>query len=299
MTEAAAITRQFLEDTDKKIELISLAFDVAFKSIFENNLDILKEFLILTLNLNLKPKDTKIQLLNNELTNENIKEYHKRIDIIVVLNDTIFIDIEMNRSPFRKVKLRNFMYCDKLYSMLIKSGDEPEKLKELSLYQLNLNTKDKSISYGEDIIVAYSLKTNKIFLDNKYIVLKYLEFYRNLYYTGVKLSKAEIWLASLTSKTFTELNEMLSKVLPNNKRERMIKEAIRMSTLDFNLHEWEKEKMDELVRCESKRIDKEEGIEQNTIDIVKEMIKNNIDLETISKVTKKTKDEIKNIQNNM
>lgn len=299
MTEAAAITRQFLEDTDKKIELISLAFDVAFKSIFENNLDILKEFLILTLNLNLKPKDTKIQLLNNELTNENIKEYHKRIDIIVVLNDTIFIDIEMNRSPFRKVKLRNFMYCDKLYSMLIKSGDEPEKLRELSLYQLNLNTKDKSISYGEDIIVAYSLKTNKIFLDNKYIVLKYLEFYRNLYYTGVKLSKAEIWLASLTSKTFTELNEMLSKVLPNNKRERMIKEAIRMSTLDFNLHEWEKEKMDELVRCESKRIDKEEGIEQNTIDIVKEMIKNNIDLETISKVTKKTKDEIKNIQNNM
>lgn len=299
MTEAAAITRQFLEDTDKKIELISLAFDVAFKSIFENNLDILKEFLILTLNLNLKPKDTKIQLLNNELTNENIKEYHKRIDIIVVLNDTIFIDIEMNRSPFSKVKLRNFMYCDKLYSMLIKSGDEPEKLRELSLYQLNLNTKDKSISYGEDIIVAYSLKTNKIFLDNKYIVLKYLEFYCNLYYTGVKLSKAEIWLASLTSKTFTELNEMLSKVLPNNKRERMIKEAIRMSTLDFNLHEWEKEKMDELVRCESKRIDKEEGIEQNTIDIVKEMIKNNIDLETISKVTKKTKDEIKNIQNNM
>lgn len=299
MTEAAAITRQFLEDTDKKIELISLAFDVAFKSIFENNLDILKEFLILTLNLNLKPKDTKIQLLNNELTNENIKEYHKRIDIIVVLNDTIFIDIEMNRSPFRKVKLRNFMYCDKLYSMLIKSGDEPEKLKELSLYQLNLNTKDKSISYGEDIIVAYSLKTNKIFLDNKYIVLKYLEFYRNLYYTGVKLSKAEIWLASLTSKTFTELNEMLSKVLTDDKRERMIKEAIRMSTLDFNLHEWEKEKMDALVRYESKRIDKEEGIEENTIDIVKEMIKNNIDLETISKVTKKTKDEIKNIQNNM
>lgn len=299
MTEAAAITRQFLEDTDKKIELISLAFDVAFKSIFENNLDILKEFLILTLNLNLKPKDTKIQLLNNELTNENIKEYHKRIDIIVVLNDTIFIDIEMNRSPFRKVKLRNFMYCDKLYSMLIKSGDEPEKLRELSLYQLNLNTKDKSISYGEDIIVAYSLKTNKIFLDNKYIVLKYLEFYRNLYYTGVKLSKAEIWLASLTSKTFTELNEMLSKVLTDDKRERMIKEAIRMSTLDFNLHEWEKEKMDALVRYESKRIDKEEGIEENTIDIVKEMIKNNIDLETISKVTKKTKDEIKNIQNNM
>lgn len=78
MTEAAAITRQFLEDTDKKIELISLAFDVAFKSIFENNLDILKEFLIITLNLDLKTEDTTIELLNNELTNENIKEYQKK-----------------------------------------------------------------------------------------------------------------------------------------------------------------------------------------------------------------------------
>lgn len=78
MTEEATITKRFLEDTDKTTELISLTFDVAFKSIFENNLDILKEFLIITLNLDLKTEDTTIELLNNELTNENIKEYQKK-----------------------------------------------------------------------------------------------------------------------------------------------------------------------------------------------------------------------------
>ena len=41
---------------------------------------------------------------------ENIYEYQKRVDILVVLNDTIYVDIEVNRSSFEKVKLRN-MFC--------------------------------------------------------------------------------------------------------------------------------------------------------------------------------------------
>ena len=50
---------------------------------------------------------TKIEISNNELLKENIKEYKKTIDILVILNDTIFIDIEINRSNFERVKLRN------------------------------------------------------------------------------------------------------------------------------------------------------------------------------------------------
>lgn len=39
--------------------------------------------------------------------------------------------------------------------------------------QLNLNTEDKSIDYGEDIIVRYSLTKKSIYLDQDKIVLKF------------------------------------------------------------------------------------------------------------------------------
>ena len=111
--------------------------------------------------------DIKLIRENPELVKENIREYQKRIDILVVLNDTIYIDIEVNRSNFDRVKLRNSMYCDKLYSMLLDMGDKTTKLKDIYLYQLNLNAKDKSISYGEDKIVSFSLVTKDIFIKRR------------------------------------------------------------------------------------------------------------------------------------
>ena len=90
--------------------------------------------MISTLKLELDVDKTKIEISNNELLKENVKEYKKIIDILVILNDTIFIDIEINRSNFEKVKLRNMLYCDKLYSMLLEMGDKTTRLKDICLY---------------------------------------------------------------------------------------------------------------------------------------------------------------------
>ena len=147
MVEEKMLSKKYLREVNKSIEMILLTFDVMFKGVFEKNTDILKRFLISILDLKLDVNKTKIEVLNNELVKENIREYQKRVDILVVLNDTIYIDIEVNRSNFDRVKLRNSMYCDKLYSMLLDMGDKTTKLNDIYLYQLNLNAKDKSISY--------------------------------------------------------------------------------------------------------------------------------------------------------
>ena len=119
----------------------------------------------------------------------------------------------------------------------------------------------------------------------------------------MSLTDGDIWLAALTAKTFTELNEMLSRILNDKDRSRLVREAIRMSKSEFVLCEWESEKMEELVREESRRIDHEdgfnEGIEQKTIDVIKSMLSNNLDLEIISNVTGKTKEEIEKIKSDM
>ena len=119
----------------------------------------------------------------------------------------------------------------------------------------------------------------------------------------MSLTDGDIWLAALTAKTFTELNEILSRILNDKDRSRLVREAIRMSKSEFVLSEWESEKMEELVREESRRIDHEdgfnEGIEQKTIDVIKSMLSNNLDLEIISNVTGKTKEEIEKIKSDM
>ena len=49
--------------------------------------------------------DTNIEITKNELLKENIKEYQKCVDILVILNDDIHVDIEINRSSFENPNL--------------------------------------------------------------------------------------------------------------------------------------------------------------------------------------------------
>ena len=294
------INKEYLEEVDKEIKMIPLTFDVVLKGVFERNRDLLKKFVISVLKLDIDESYTDIEVTKNEFLKENIKEHQKRVDILVILNDNIYVDIEINRSSFEKSKFRNSLYCDKLYTTLLETGEKASSLKNFYLYQLNLNTEDKSTPYGEDRIILYSTATKEIFIDNKIMILKYLEFYRKLYYTNVdNLKEDEIWLASLTAKNFTELNEMLSHILDDIDRSKFVKEAIRMSKLNFSLRDWETEKMNDLMREESKRVDREEGREEGRAEEQKElilsMIKNNATLEFISKVTNKSIEEINEI----
>lgn len=80
-----------------------------------------------------------------------------------------------------------------------------------------------------------------------------------------------------------------------------------MSKDTFILHEWQKDKLDKLVIDtakdkgieEGKSIGIEEGksigIRERTIQIVKNLLKENVDVETISKTTGLTKEEIQNL----
>ena len=104
------LTRDELVKLDKEQEMAPLTLDLMFKNVFTNDLDILKEFLILETGLDLDVNETKLRVLNNELSKENMKEYKKTIDIYVVLNDKVNINVELNDSNFNEfLSLRNGM----------------------------------------------------------------------------------------------------------------------------------------------------------------------------------------------
>ena len=309
------INEENLRKLDNVKEMIPLTFDPVFKGVFSRNLEILKEFLRDVLHLEYELEELDIRILNNELIKESIREYQKRIDVNIVLNDNIYVEIEINREDFNRVKYRNKMYADKVSSLILESGENIKKLEEFYFYQLNLNTENKNENIGEHIIVPYDISTNEIYIDNNKTILKYLEFYYRLYYNEPnKRTRDVIWLAALSSKSFTELYTILKDVLDDKLLKIFIKDVIKMNwdkLENFSIHEWEKEKWDKYLE-EKRKEEEEKRLEEamkeghaeghaaghaEAIEFtIKEMIENGIDIEMISKITKLSNEEIKKIE---
>ena len=297
------LTRDDLIKLDQELKMVPLTLDLMFKNIFTYDLEILKEFLILETGLDLDPSKTNITLLNNELPKENIKEYQKTIDIYVTLNEKISIDVELNDSNYNdSLALRNQMYESKLFTLMLEKGEKVDKLLDKKLIQLNLNTKDYDIPYGDDILMTYGMKSNLIYVENKKTILKYLAYYKRLYYNLSELNKAELWLVAILSESLCELYDLLGKLLTDEKRDKFIRKVIEMSEDTFILHEWEKEKMDELkelaIRKDALDEGHELGTEQAVEKIAKNMLQKNISIDLISECTGLTLDEINTLKNN-
>ena len=300
-------TREELEELDKTFTIVPLTSDNMFKAMFTYDLEILKEFLILETGLSLNPHDTSIRILTNELPKNKIKEYKKTIDIYVNLNDRININCELNNSSFNDyLSVRNELYTSKLFSLMFESGDKKEDFLKKKLIQLNLNTENVTLNYGDDIILPYGVKTGKIYPQNKETILKYLAYYKNLYYNlDEKLDKAGLWLVVILSENLVELYDLLENLLTKEKRDSFIRKVIEMSKDEFILSEWEKEKMDylkEMARikdAEDRGLASgiEQGIEQKNREVILNMFKDKFTYDQISKYTNLTISEVETIIN--
>lgn len=292
------ITKEYLNQLDEKMDMIPLSYDLVFKSIFKLNLNLLVDFLNASLKIEIA-KDEKIRILDSELPVTNKNERKKMIDIIVSINDKIFIDIEMNRSKFEYVMERNFNYLDKIATIIFEKG---KSIKDINNIQLNLNISPFEEDL-EDIIVPYGLLTQKIYPSNKRLIIKSLALYSKLYYNeGVK-TKEIIWYMMLIARTFSELYELSKQILDEKEVNRLMEAMIEMSNDGFILHEWQKDKMDALVKQNEMEGAKQEGIEQgimeNKIEIAKNMLKENMDIQTISRLTNLTETDIQKLKNTM
>ena len=297
------ITKEYLLKLDEKLDMIPLSYDLVFKSVFKLNLNLLVDLLNASLKMEIS-KDDKIRILDSELPITNKNERKKMVDIIVSINDKIFIDIEMNRSKFEYVMERNFNYLDKIATIIFEKG---KSIKEINNIQLNLNISPFEEDL-EDIIVPYGLLTQKVYPSNKRIFLKSLELYSKLYYNeGVK-TKEIIWYTMLIAQTFSELYELSKQILDKKEVNRLMEAMIKMNNDEFILHEWQKDKMDALVKQNEMegakkdgiKIGIEQGLEQGSnskaIEIAKNMFKENMDIKTISRLTNLTEEDIQKIK---
>ena len=316
-----------LREYDKNNEFIYLTNDVLFKSVMIRNKNILRRFLVELLNLKVDDND-KIVFLNKEFIKDKIKEKGGEVDIYVKIGNKYFIDIEMNKSRFSTVKIRNYLYVEKLHSQMLEEGEEYKILKANNLYQLNLNAKESKYSTAFDNMTEMSTITG---IKTMECIQRYsvnLAYYEEMYYNEVEeMGFPEIVMAGLMSKNYTELYERMSLIFSENELNKFMGDVMNMSKKYFSIHAWEKEKLDALVqdnireeaieegraiglekglaegreqgRAEGIHEGLREGIESTTKEMIKNMLKENTDYEYISKISGKTTEEIKSIEESM
>ena len=311
------------EKIKENIELIPLTRDFMFKHIFTNNPNILKKFLISVLKLNINPDLANIIVESNELVKSRDKEYHKTVDIYACINNNLRIDIEVNTEKFSAIKARNALYLNKIAIDTTNSGFTYQDISKIYFYQLNLNVHRLDKNLDEEYLLMSS-ENHQLLLDNYKIVCKSLDYYKELYYNqGKKANKDVIWLSILKARDLSELEEMASLVMDKDEKEKFVSDCNSASKDTKWLSEWNSDLFAEMVKhnvledAKNEGIEEgfeqgiekgikqgvkegiEEGIEQNKIAMIKGMLKENIDIKTISKVASIPINEIKKIEKSL
>jgi len=319
-------TAEELMKLDKEKEFIPLTFDGMFKGLFKKDLNLLKDFILSQLVTEIDKNMCNIQLLDSELVKDKYNEYQKTVDICVEMNN-ILVNVEINREYFKNVEKRNFIFADKLHTMMLHRGETIESLENKMFVQINLNAIDKydennnKIKLGTDKVVLYGLNSGIVYNSNKYVLVKYLEYYRDVYYNkDEKLDEADLWLVLFTSRSFLEMYNILGKLFDDERRDQFIRNVINMNNDKVIFEDWEMEKLNELVKYTSEKNLKEkamkeghakglaeghaeghaegraegraEGVREVTEEYIISMIKEGLDLEVIARITNKSVDEI-------
>ena len=304
------ISIDYLKELDKKIEFIPMTMDFMFKSVMQRNPNILEKFLIDLMNLKID-NDDSIIFLDKELIKGNIKEKGRVVDIKVKFGGRYLIQIEVNRKKYQTVKVRNDLYLERIDTLRLEVNDNYIKDFDTEyLYQLNLNaSEEENKEVGLSSLVEYD-RINKVITSDR--IEKYsanLAYFYNLFYNkDEEMSFSGIFMAGLMSKSYTELYNIMSKILLREELNKFMEDVINMTNeeLLYNIHYWEKEKMDALVEHTEKeeaRKRVEEGIaegrETSKIEMIKNLLLQNVNYDIISNASGKTIEEIKEIEMNM
>ena len=266
----------------KKGQKISILSDTMLKAMFqnENRIKYSAKFLSYFIDVEYEDILNNICLAKNELDKNNENDKGERCDYVALLSDTS-LNIEVNNNSSLEVLERNMEYAHRLYSKKIRRGDENYQYTQVIQFNLN-NFAFK----GNDKIVDIYTVTNdaNIGLSNKLIFVQiYVPNLRKKWYTkGMKsLSEEEKYILALVEMDLDKLNDLGGE----NIMDEYLKEAEEVSFEGGVGEAYDKEWA---LRDEGKRESKKE--------IAKNMLKDNIPVESISKYTSLSIDEIKNLK---
>ena len=289
---------------NNNLERLPLTDDYIFKRVFayKGNESVLKDFLEALL---------KIEIRGIKITNPEIIPYEKGekrglLDIKAEINDGTMIDVELQMKNEKNTEERATEYMGKMISEQLQVGDSYQKLKKsIVIFITNYNFLNRN-SYHSVGRMKFDKTLKDEYVDmgfkiedeiaSKYIEVHYIELPKFKKKELSRFTKLDQWMC-----IFTQNKEGIMLAEKENKE---IKRAI--NTLDFlSKDPKERERHNSIVMAEYNRLvsehnffedGKNEGRREEKIEIAKEMLKENMPIEMIMKLTKLTKEEIQNLK---
>ena len=281
---------------NKKIRRYPPKMDIIFQAIFGEvgSENITKDFLEKIL----KRKIEKISLDKNPILRRELKDDKLGVlDIVTELDGKEKCNIEMQLIDKNNIIERMLYYWSKMYTRQIKAGDDYKKLeKTIVILIADFNIKGlEEVEYHSTWKIIETNSVKKLILTDKFE----LDIIELLKIKGRENEKDQLldWLIFLENP---ESERVTRKMEENENLKEAVEKLDRIS---------EDEKMQRIIELREKAIrdehaiyDKglddgiEKGAKEEKIKIVKSMLKENMDIEIIIKITGLTKEEIEKLK---
>ena len=278
----------------KTNKILNLKDDIIFKVFFsrKGNEEFLIDFLKALLKIDIK--EIKIQ---EEVNLEKLSKKEKggRLDLQARLDNGTIVNIEMQLRNEHNIEERTTYYSSKVISRETQRGTNYKDIKQvimINILDYEMLGFDEYIS--ETAVVLDKHREYEVLKGIKWYFIELPKFRKQNPNMNEKINQ---WLAFIDDydrglvKMAEENNETLKKARLQISYLTGDEEAKRMQWLE---EKWEMDRVSEIGYAEEKG--KEQGIKETQIATAKELLKMNMKLEDIIKVTKLTKEEIEEIK---
>ena len=282
-----------------KIPIIS---DTMFKTMLNNtNRKQYASLLIaITLNKDYEEIYNNIEFIKDTLDKERDIEKGRAVDFICKINNR-YIGIEMNNNFSKSSLERNISYMMDIYKSNLRRGEGYN-----FNYVVQININNFTFNGNDQEVEEYSLKNNKgeLLTDKIKIINIYLPLIRKKYYNKDVLNDIDKLMLVFNEEDDEELSKVYKGV---SIMEEYVKEAKRASTNDEIVGLYDKELHEEKLRITELEEARDEGIifgekkglaigeKKGIIETAKNMIKDRLDINLISKYTGLPKAEIEKL----
>lgn len=289
--------------SDKQI--IPITFDYVFTNLFgtEESIRILERFLASYLKVSMQTIKGKVKILPRELPLENKRTASKQVDILLELEGRK-INLELNNNCNEGIIERNLVYASNIHGRNMEYGKK--SYNEIrSTLQINLNNR----RMNEELVDECYIRTKTGKIRGRKLRIDYLDLEkgREMCYSGDKEELAK-WCVILTTTSKEAFERVLGEIDMEEEVKEELSEKVEKYSRDedvvalysaYTREELERNTMlEDAIEVGLKRGREtgiEEGIKQSKMEITKNLLKQNISIEVIKKVTGLTEKEIKKI----
>ncbi len=293
----------------EKTKLIPMSCDMVFKKMWgdPDNIDRLSALLSIILGIPYEKLRNRIEIIDSEKKVTNKAEKRQRFDILAKVKLSLLgkVNLEMNIGFDQTDIDRNTSYISHIFSSNIRSGEDYADME--TVFQINFNDYD-ICKENEDIIDKYYYM-NKNFC----ILTEKLQIYhiniakcKNIWYNEDikkynKLDQQVIRLCTLMTLTDEEeFRTCIGEIDMDELVKKDIEEVEQHLSADDEIlayygseEDLRKLELGKIKNAERRGI--EQGYIEKTMEIARNMLLENIDLDTISRITKLTKEEINSL----